>query len=73
MNEAVIRMSKDTLRMSSVKIFRMKSLKAITLSSEFYSEELAGPCTTRYGFQMCTKLIHKANSYTQATTQVQVL
>jgi len=56
MNAAVIRVSKKMLRISSITIFRMRSLKAVKVSSEIYSEQPAGPCRARYSFQMCTKL-----------------
>lgn len=58
----MIRMSKNTLRMSSIKIFRMRSVKAVKVSSEMYSKHLAESCRTKYGFQMHAKLIHKAHS-----------
>lgn len=48
--------------MSSINILRMRSLKAVKVSSEMYSEQLAESCRTRYGIQMHVKLIHKAHS-----------
>lgn len=58
----MIRMCKNILRMSFFKVFRMRSLKIVKVSSEMYSEQLAESCRTRYGSQVFVKLIHKAHS-----------
>lgn len=43
----MIRMSKNMLSMSSIKIFKMRSLKIVKVSSEMYLEQLAESCRTR--------------------------
>lgn len=53
------RMSKNILRISSIKIFRMRSLKIVKVSSEMYLEQLAESCRTRYGFQVWWSLYIK--------------
>lgn len=66
MNAAEIRVSKSTLRISSTEIFRMRSVKAIKISSRVYSEQQMALSRTKDGFQRCVKLIHKAHSSTHA-------
>lgn len=59
-------MSKNTFRISPVKIFR-------TVSSKIYSEQLAELCRARCGFQMCVELMYKAHSSTCANTSKNVV